>query len=143
VARGTECLAHKHRTLVPLERHHIRPQSRDGKTVATNLATVCGNTHGNVHYLLDRIEDATMTLRKKGQTYDGKPETAYLAVSAEERRTYSSAEQRLAKEGWAGYAEAFWAGAFDRHYLLLSTSGHPKVESIRATELLNTMRSTN
>jgi HNH endonuclease len=129
--RGIECPAHTHRSPVPLERHHIQPQSRGGKNVKENITTVCGNTHGNVHYLLDRIEDEVERMRKafSPQLFaQVTPEYAYRTVPLDERETYNDTERRIAKEGWMRYAKEFLRGDFHREYLTLSTSGRPKVD---------------
>jgi len=125
--RGTECAAHKHRSPVPLERHHIQPQSRDGKTVLSNLVTICGNTHGNVHYLLDRIEDEAMSLMSQGRrTFP--PYDAYLAIPKDIRNSYSLVERRIALRGWGGYGARFVRGEFTTRYSARSTSGQDRVK---------------
>lgn len=53
--RGTDCAVHKHQDVVPLEDHHIFPQEYGGKTVPSNMARICSNAHGSVHYFIDLL----------------------------------------------------------------------------------------
>lgn len=53
--RGTNCAAHVHTEDVPLEDHHVFPQEYGGKTVSENMARICSNAHGMVHYFIDLL----------------------------------------------------------------------------------------
>lgn len=115
---------HKHRTPVPQEKHHIQPQSRNGQTIPTNLALICANAHGNVHYLLDLVEDVAVEYMKRNLTVS--PQDVYNTVPRDVRNTYSPTERRIALQGWLGYAAKFLAGGYAEEYRTVSTSGHPK-----------------
>lgn len=109
MARGTECAAHMHESLEPLERHHIQPLSRGGPNVKSNLVTICGNAHGNVHYLLSAIE------RVGG----------YENLDGAVKRTYGYGVRRIALAGWAEYRDAFLAGDLWRELELWTSDGQP------------------
>lgn len=53
-AMGTMCRAHVHRSLVPIEVHHIWPLGDGGPNVTANKVPLCANAHGAIHYLIDR-----------------------------------------------------------------------------------------
>lgn len=53
--RGTQCAVHVHRDFVPQEDHHILPQEFGGKSAKENMARVCSNGHGDVHYYLNLL----------------------------------------------------------------------------------------
>lgn len=44
-----ECFAHKHKSYVDLDAHHIHPQEFHGPTVPDNLVWLCPNGHRRVH----------------------------------------------------------------------------------------------
>jgi hypothetical protein len=50
-----ECVAHRHRELVPIEQHHVWPLGRGGPDVPANIVMVCENAHGSIHSLLDLL----------------------------------------------------------------------------------------
>jgi hypothetical protein len=54
-AMGTDCWAHRHRELVPLEVHHIWPKGDRGPDVAANRISICSNAHSSTHDLLAKI----------------------------------------------------------------------------------------
>lgn len=53
--RGTNCAAHHHRSLVPIEVHHVWPTSYGGPNRGSNRVALCANAHGDVHYLLQHL----------------------------------------------------------------------------------------
>lgn len=53
--RGLQCAAHRHISPVPQEDHHIWPKEYGGPTVASNMARVCSNAHGDVHYFISLL----------------------------------------------------------------------------------------
>jgi hypothetical protein len=46
------CECHVHTSAVPEEDHHILPQEYGGPTVKENMARICSNAHGDVHYFI-------------------------------------------------------------------------------------------
>jgi hypothetical protein len=54
-AMGTNCWAHKHRELVPIEVHHVFPLGDGGPNVAANKVPICSNAHSSAHDLLDKM----------------------------------------------------------------------------------------
>lgn len=78
MARGLACEAHSHRSLVPLESHHVWPLGYHGPDVRTNRVLICANAHGDAHYLLEAM--------LKGKPYDLR--TYGLAVRVIARRGY-------------------------------------------------------
>lgn len=54
-AMGTNCWAHRHRELVPLEIHHIWPVGDGGPNVAGNRISICSNAHSSTHDLLAKM----------------------------------------------------------------------------------------
>lgn len=110
MARGTQCVCHRHEYVTSEENHHMQPQSRGGRTRADNMVYLCSNAHGDVHYFLDLIED------HRG------PEHVPFALA----KHFSPAVRRVARRGWAKYAEDFLAGKYDAHRLLWLSSGEPR-----------------
>lgn len=55
VRMETTCAVHRHRELVPINRHHVWPEGMGGPTADWNLVTVCENGHGAIHALLDLL----------------------------------------------------------------------------------------
>lgn len=53
---GTDCWAHRHRELVPLEDHHIWPLGEGGPNTKANRIMVCSNAHSSVHDLLAKLK---------------------------------------------------------------------------------------
>jgi hypothetical protein len=82
--RGLGCLAHKHRSMVPLEDHHIHPLGYHGPNVASNKIRICANAHSDAHYLLERM------LKTANH------------VPAAEKRTYGFMVRRIAQRGYDG-----------------------------------------
>lgn len=56
---GTDCQVHKHRTWVPIERHHRWPLGLGGPDVASNIVTVCANGHYETHAFIDHLMKGT------------------------------------------------------------------------------------
>ena len=54
-AMGTDCAAHRHRELVPLEVHHIWPTGYGGPDTNANRVKLCSNAHSSVHDLLGKM----------------------------------------------------------------------------------------
>jgi hypothetical protein len=79
---GMTCAAHRHRSLVPVEWHHIFPLGDGGPNVAANRVALCSNAHSAVHDLLDKM-------RRAGG-----------AVPWPVRRRYGAAVRRLAALAW-------------------------------------------
>lgn len=52
---GVSCAVHKHRTYVPMERHHRWPIGMGGPDVAANIVTLCCNGHYEVHEYLRQL----------------------------------------------------------------------------------------
>jgi len=55
VVMNMGCEVHKHRELVPIERHHVWPLGQGGPNVEANKVTVCANGHYSIHALLDLL----------------------------------------------------------------------------------------
>lgn len=55
MARGIDCAAHKHSSLVPQESHHVWPLGYHGPNTASNRVLVCCNAHSDIHYLLESM----------------------------------------------------------------------------------------
>ena len=83
-AMGTDCWAHRHRELVPLEVHHIWPTSAGGPNTRANKVSLCSNAHSSCHDLLAKMVKA---------------ETAALPWVV--RRRYGRKIRRLAVAGYA------------------------------------------
>ena len=49
---GTQCGAHTHHSLVPIEVHHIWPLGMGGPDVKDNRIPLCSNAHSAVHSFL-------------------------------------------------------------------------------------------
>lgn len=66
--RGTVCACHGHTSAVPQEDHHVLPQEYGGPTVKSNMARICSNAHGDVHYyialLLKYVGDVPWEIRR-------------------------------------------------------------------------------
>jgi hypothetical protein len=58
VRMDTTCQVHRHRELVPIERHHIWPLGDGGPDVESNKVTVCANGHYSIHSLIDLMRKA-------------------------------------------------------------------------------------
>lgn len=82
-AMGTECAAHKHRELVPLEVHHVWPSGHGGPDTPGNRVKLCSNAHGAVHDLLSKML----------KTPDG-------MVPWEIRRCYGKRVREIARRGY-------------------------------------------
>lgn len=82
MARLTTCAAHKHDSLVPVERHHVWPLGYHGPDTKDNIVVVCANAHSDIHYLLERL------LRTGG------------VVPWTEKRTYGLGVRVLAMRGY-------------------------------------------
>jgi hypothetical protein len=54
-AMGTNCWAHKHTELVPLEVHHVWPLGEGGPNIAANKISICSNAHSSAHDLLAKM----------------------------------------------------------------------------------------
>jgi hypothetical protein len=54
-AMGTNCWAHKHTELVPLEVHHVWPLGEGGPNIAANKVSICSNAHSSAHDLLAKM----------------------------------------------------------------------------------------
>lgn len=80
--RGTDCAAHVHWTTVPLEDHHIFPREYGGTSAPGNIARVCSNAHGNIHYYI------ALLIKHIG------------AVPWDVARTFGKKERQLAKKGY-------------------------------------------
>src|SRR5690348_7652407 len=52
---GMTCAVHKHRSYVPLERHHVWPLGMGGPDEPENLITVCCNGHYEIHEYLRQL----------------------------------------------------------------------------------------
>jgi len=130
MARGTDCAIHSHRTPVPQERHHLQPVSRRGETTDDNLALVCANAHGNIHYLLDAIEKAAVGLMARVKEGDKRPTytDAFLAVPQAVVNTYSDGERKLARAGWRRYGADFMKGKLAREWTETTTMGILRTE---------------
>jgi hypothetical protein len=55
MAMGHMCACHFHRSLVPIEIHHVWPLGEGGPNVASNKVTVCANGHSSIHDLLAKL----------------------------------------------------------------------------------------
>lgn len=110
MARGLTCGVHSHASLVPIEAHHIRPKSRGGRDVTTNMIPLCANGHGDVHYLLDEVEDS------------GGWDVVPWAVM----RSFGLKVRAVARLGWNSYAADFMAGRLDAEVRAYRTSGVPR-----------------
>jgi hypothetical protein len=126
MARGLNCAGHTHRTLVPIEVHHLQPLSRGGPNTDDNKRAACGNLHGNIHYLLDLIEDHAILLMHRPEDGDPSPRDCWLHIPQPIRDTYSPDERRLALLGWNRYAADFLAGRYLRTYIDTVSSGAPR-----------------
>jgi hypothetical protein len=54
-----ECAVHKHRSWVPIERHHVWPRGLGGPDVESNKISVCANGHYEIHAYLDHLIKGT------------------------------------------------------------------------------------
>jgi len=52
---GHACAVHIHRSIVPLETHHICPLADGGPNTASNRVQVCSNGHSSIHDLIDKM----------------------------------------------------------------------------------------
>lgn len=52
---GRTCAVHVHRSIVPLEVHHVWPLGEGGPDIASNRVTVCSNGHSAIHDLLSKM----------------------------------------------------------------------------------------
>lgn len=43
------CAVHRHKTRVPIDRHHIWPLGMGGPDTPENIVTVCPNGHRDIH----------------------------------------------------------------------------------------------
>jgi hypothetical protein len=107
--RSTDCVAHRHRSLVPVEAHHVRPISRGGHRKGRTVV-ICANAHGDVHYLLDLVEE----------------HGGLNAVPAGLRRTFGPGVRRIALDGWAQYRDEFLSGDLDHLVRTMTSSGAPR-----------------
>jgi hypothetical protein len=55
MAMGIKCGAHVHRSIVPLEVHHVWPLGDGGPNAVSNKVVVCSNGHSAIHDLLDKM----------------------------------------------------------------------------------------
>jgi hypothetical protein len=55
---GSDCWAHRHRELVPIEVHHVWPKGEGGPDHKFNKVRVCSNAHSATHDLLARMKAA-------------------------------------------------------------------------------------
>lgn len=124
MARGTDCVAHKHDSQVAQERHHVQPLSRGGPNNPGNLRWLCANAHGDAHYLLDHIEDRAAAMMRQG--LNPTPAKVLEAVPWALRRTFGPSIRDIAAAGWTRYARRFLAGEFWTHRMLWYTSGQPR-----------------
>ena len=85
VQMGRNCQVHRHRELVPLERHHIWPKAMGGPDTPDNLMDLCANAHGSAHNLLTLMLRARLT---------GKP------VPWTIRRLYGKGVRAVAQRGY-------------------------------------------
>lgn len=69
MARGTLCVAHKHRSLVPIEWHHVWPLGYHGPNTTANKIPTCSNTHGNIHYYMEALFKSGGTRPPNWRTY--------------------------------------------------------------------------
>lgn len=125
MARGIRCQAHRHTSIVAEENHHLQPQSRGGHTVVANMRYLCANAHGDVHYLLDLIEDRATPMI-------GCPVEVlwpYETIPWEQRRMFGPGIRDAALTGWMQYGGAFLAGEYRRHAALWTTSGQPRPDA--------------
>lgn len=113
--RGKRCIAHTHDSIVAEEYHHVQPQSRGGLTKPDNMVWLCANAHSDVHYFLDLIE-------ARAKRHELHPEEVPGDIAA----SFGPKVRRVARDGWAKYADAFIAGHLDAHALLWSSSGEPR-----------------
>lgn len=54
-ASGRDCAVHVHRSLVPIEVHHVWPLGMGGPNRAGNRVRVCSNGHSSAHDYLDLL----------------------------------------------------------------------------------------
>lgn len=125
--RGFRCQAHKHTSVAPEENHHLRPLSRGGLTVPSNMRYLCSNAHSDAHYLLDLIEKHAT--RMIGSTVP--VETPYESIPWDDLKTYGTKIRAAALEGWTAYGAAFLRGDYRKHAALWSTSGQPRPDVAR------------
>jgi hypothetical protein len=52
---GVTCAVHRHRSWVPVERHHVWPLGFGGPDTDANRVGICANGHYAVHEYLDRL----------------------------------------------------------------------------------------
>lgn len=122
---GRVCLAHRtHDVAVPIEVHHIRPQTRGG--IGTTTVQLCANAHGLVHDLLDQIEAQATS-------------SPYALVNEVIRdmprdiwARYPGAVRVIAYRGWQLYGLAFIGGMYDPQARNWSTSGAAKHANVPA-----------
>jgi hypothetical protein len=56
MAMGTNCWAHRHRELVPIEIHHVWPLGDGGPNASGNKVALCANAHSSTHDLLAKMK---------------------------------------------------------------------------------------
>ena len=85
-AMGTTCWAHRHRELVPIERHHVWPLGENGPNSKDNIVDLCANAHSATHDLLGKMlkahtADLPWTVRRRyGRKVRRLAEAGYLAI---------------------------------------------------------------
>jgi hypothetical protein len=85
-AMGSNCWAHKHRELVPIEVHHVWPLGAGGPNVRENKVSVCSNAHSSCHDLLLKMLNAHTTAlpwlvrRRYGRKVRRLAEAGYQAI---------------------------------------------------------------
>ena len=122
---GRVCLAHReHVAAVPIEVHHIRPQTRGGVGSAT--VQLCANAHGLVHDLLDQIE-----AQAKASPF-ALVDEVIRTMPKEIWARYPGAVRVIAYRGWQLYGLAFIGGMYEPEYRNWGTSGAAKQANVPA-----------
>ena len=81
--RSTQCAAHKHDCLVPVESHHVWPLGYHGPNTKANQRQVCANAHSDIHYLLEAmLKNANPDRRTYGPGVRALAESGYEQVMA-------------------------------------------------------------
>jgi rhodanese-related sulfurtransferase len=91
VRMDTTCAVHRHRELVPIERHHIHPLGEGGPDVEANKVTVCANGHMSIHAYLTLLLKA-----QKRQVERLKPSDIPWLT----RRQYGRGVRKYAQQGY-------------------------------------------
>lgn len=52
---GFQCAVHRHRDLVPIERHHVWPLGEGGPDTKDNIVVVCSNGHELIHHYIREL----------------------------------------------------------------------------------------